>query len=106
MQQINVSILILQEEYAFQNQMLEQQLNETRIRKSIEIEEVPPFVQYCSPVKITVPMLSVVEPILFRPEPAPAPKFFPPAPAPAPASRPKLVFSRIRQRIKFFYILV
>ena len=29
-----------QEEYAFQNQMLEQQLNETRIRKSIEIEEV------------------------------------------------------------------
>jgi hypothetical protein len=29
-----------QEEFAFQNQMLEQQLNETRIRKTIEIEEV------------------------------------------------------------------
>ena len=49
-----------------------------------------------------------MEPVLFRlePEPAPAPKFFPPAPAPAPACRPKLAFSRIRQRIKFFYILV
>lgn len=34
-----------EEEYAFQNQMLEQQLNETRIRKSIEIEEVDSKVQ-------------------------------------------------------------
>ena len=35
-------------------------------------------------------------------------KIFPPEPepTPAPASRPKLAFSRIRQRIKFFYILV
>ncbi len=34
---------------------------------------------------------SVVEPVLFRPEPAPAPKFFPPEPASASAPRRKLV---------------
>lgn len=34
-----------EEEFAFQNQMLEQQLNETRVRKSIEIEEVDSKVQ-------------------------------------------------------------
>ena len=55
----------------------------------------------------TVP-ISVVKPVLFRPEPASAPKFFPPEPepAPAPASRPKKFFSGIRQRIKFFNKLV
>jgi hypothetical protein len=37
---LKINGLFMQEEYSFQNQMLEQQLNETRIRKSIEIEEV------------------------------------------------------------------